>query len=353
MSGRRQRKLSAAGLSAGDGERLNTWAHQIAIELRPEAPVRTESDGTIRVGRKGSLAIAAEAGVWYDHEAGTGGVTALSLISHLLGETSSPLRWAQEFLRSHEGAGPLSQRSQLGKEDKKDSAAARSKVDYAGGVLSRSVGVKGTPAAKYLKSRGITSPYPKNIKFIPDARLGEGALVAVVEDLAGEAVAIQLRYIAPDGQGSLIDPKRRLFALVSDWAIRGLFRLSVATENGTSGRIIIAEGLEDALSLRKACPNTFVVGITGVAYLGKADLPEHGEIVVVRDGDAPGSAADKALRAGVDRLILAGHGTVSVTETPLGLDANDILRKEGSTNLRELVAAAVPWDLSPEAQFET
>ena len=83
MSGRRQRKLSAAGLSAGDGERLNTWALQIAIELRPEAPVRTESGGAVRVGRQGSLAITAEAGVWYDHESGKGGVTALSLISHL------------------------------------------------------------------------------------------------------------------------------------------------------------------------------------------------------------------------------------------------------------------------------
>ena len=148
-------------MSAGDGERLNTWALQIAIELRPEAPVRTESGGAVRVGRQGSLAISAEAGVWYDHESGKGGVTALSLIEHLSGETSSPLRWAQEFLLSHEGAGPLPQRSQLGKDDKKTSTAVRAKVDYARGVLSRSVGVKGTPAAKYLKSRGITSPYPK------------------------------------------------------------------------------------------------------------------------------------------------------------------------------------------------
>mgnify|MGYP000338999118 CR=1 FL=1 len=90
MSGRRQRKLSAAGLSAADDERLNTWVQQIAVELRLEAPVRTESDGAIRVGSKGSLDIAAEAGVWNDFEAGKGGVTALSLIAHLLGETSSP-----------------------------------------------------------------------------------------------------------------------------------------------------------------------------------------------------------------------------------------------------------------------
>ena len=160
MSRQRQKTPPAAKLTATDAERLNGWASQIAAELRPEAPANTGSDGSIRVGRKGSLAIAAEAGVWYGHESGKGGVTALSLIEHLLGETSSPSRWAQEFLRSHEGAGPLSQRSQLGKDDKKSSAAARAKVDYARGVLSRSVGVKGTPAAEYLESRGITPPFP-------------------------------------------------------------------------------------------------------------------------------------------------------------------------------------------------
>lgn len=163
MSRQRQKMPPAAKLTATDAERLNGWTPQIATELRPEAPANTGSDGSTRVGRQGSLAITAEAGVWYDHESGKGGVTALSLISHLLGKTSSPLRWAQEFPRSHEGAGPLSQRSQL----------------------------------------------------------------------------------------------------------------------------------------------------------GKTDLPEPGEFVVVRDGDAPESAADKALRTAVDRLILAGHGTVSSCRLPM------------------------------------
>jgi hypothetical protein len=349
MSGRRKKKLSAAGLSAADDERLNTWVQQIAIELRPKTPVRTESDGAIRVGNKGSLAISDEAGVWYNHEAGKGGVTALALIEHLLEETSSPVRWAREFLRSHDGAGPL---SQLVKEDKTDSATARAKVDFAKGVLSRAVAAKGTPAEKYLRARGLLPPYPKNIKFIPDARIGEGAMVVIVEDLAGEAVAIHMHYIDPDGQGSIIEPKNQLYALVPGWGSRGLFRLPGAPIEDTAARVLIAEGLEDALSLTKACPDSLVVGLPGVTYLGKADLPKHGEIVVFRDGDAPGSAADKSLRAGVDRLILAGHGTVSVTETPLGLDANDILQVEGPEKLRELVAAAVPWDLSDEAQFD-
>ena len=53
MSRRKHKVAQAKGLFAADAERLNTWAHQIATELRPEAPVRTESGGSIRVGGKG------------------------------------------------------------------------------------------------------------------------------------------------------------------------------------------------------------------------------------------------------------------------------------------------------------
>ena len=126
----------------------------------------------------------------------------------------------------------------------------------------------------------------------------------------------------------------------------------MAAKSDVSERVIIAEGVEDALSLSKACPESLVVRIPGVAYLGKAHLAKYSEIVVVRDGDEPGSAADKALRDGMDRLILAGHGGVSVTDTPLGLDANDILREEGPEKLRELLDSAEPCDLSPEHAFD-
>jgi hypothetical protein len=41
-------------------------------------------------------------------------------------------------------------------------------------------------------------------------------------------------------------------------------------------------------------------------------------VTVVRDGDAPGSPADKALRAGLDRLILDGADVYVTATPPLG-----------------------------------
>ena len=78
VGGRRMtRRLQPAEL-----ERLNTWLFDIVANLRPDAPSRTQGDGSSRFGQRGSLVIGPAAGVWYDHEAGSGGRNALSLIRH-------------------------------------------------------------------------------------------------------------------------------------------------------------------------------------------------------------------------------------------------------------------------------
>ena len=72
--------------------------------------------------------ISAEAGVWYDFEAGKGGITALSLIAYLLEGASFPVLWAQQFLHSHKGEASLSSHPQNGTRQEADSATAHSKV---------------------------------------------------------------------------------------------------------------------------------------------------------------------------------------------------------------------------------
>ena len=63
-------------LDAESLRRLNTWTWAIAQALRPDAPFARTAEG-IRLGRKGSLSITADAR-WFDHEVGTGGRDALS-----------------------------------------------------------------------------------------------------------------------------------------------------------------------------------------------------------------------------------------------------------------------------------
>src|SRR5206468_1044468 len=72
-------------------------------------------------------------------------------------------------------------------------------------------------------------------------------------------------------------------------------------------------------------------------------------IVVFRDGDPEGSPADKGLIAGLDHLLIEG-ASVTVTETPTGEDANSILQQHGIEALAELLASAIPAELSPEGE---
>ena len=93
-------------ISPEEIRRLNSWAGVIAQSLRPEAPVARTADG-LRIGRKGSLSITADA-TWYDHETGKGGHDALSLIRHLRGCSSeAAIFWARGWLEQHLGDGDL------------------------------------------------------------------------------------------------------------------------------------------------------------------------------------------------------------------------------------------------------
>ena len=82
--------------------RLNSWAGVIAQSLRPDSPFARTAEG-IRLGRKGSLSITADAR-WFDHEVGTGGHDALSLIRLLRGCSSeAAIFWALRWLEQHLG----------------------------------------------------------------------------------------------------------------------------------------------------------------------------------------------------------------------------------------------------------
>ena len=76
------------------------------------------------------------------------------------------------------------------------------------------------------------------------------------------------------------------------------------------------------------------------------------KITVVRDGDAPGSAADRALQEGIDRLLLSGHEVHITARPPLGLDANSILEEGGVDGLVVFLDSAAPAALSLEGEIE-
>src|SRR4029453_17717159 len=120
----------------------------------------------------------------FDHEAGKGGKCALSLVRHLQGSTAAEaITWAQDWLHRHPGDGELNAEGAA----EAAAEAGERRSAWARQILDEAIDPTDTPAATYLESRAIAS-YPSCVRFLPDARAGEGAVVGVLTTATGESV---------------------------------------------------------------------------------------------------------------------------------------------------------------------
>jgi len=209
-------------------------------------------------------------------------------------------------------------------------------------VLERCVPVDATPAAANLASRGLRSPYPDNLRFLPDTRIGEGALVAVLE-AHGAIIGVQITHLDPDGRKSLVRPLRETFPLERMRGKAGAFVLPAS--DPTLDTIIVCEGVEDALSVRQAGRGEWILGVLGAGKFQHIEVERGRNYLLVRDGDVPGSASNTGVTAGVDHILLSG-AAASITPTPLGKDANSILQEAGPDALLELLSQVITCELS-------
>jgi hypothetical protein len=281
----------------------------------------------------------------------------MSLITHLIeAEPVAARRFARDWLRTHPGIGPvLPARMNEGEADARD----RRHAQWAREVLDRmGRAVAGTAAEANLLGRGLTEPYPGGlIGHLPNARLGECALVGILTDEAGAPVGVQLGYLTPDGRKSVQPPQRNIFYIEADRERRraGLFRVAATTpandeDEGLDGAVLVCEGLEKVLAVRMAFPHAAVLGMPGIGRLRHLP-PIKGNVIVVRDGDASDSSATRSLIKGVDHLLLSG-ATVRFTNTPAGEDADSIVKTRGIEALRELIRAASKASLSPDGEVQ-
>ena len=310
----------------------------LATKLHGDNP-KSIYQGECRFGTKGALSVNLQLGCWFDHSAGTGG-NPIMLVEHLKGcDQASAYTWARAWLATGipEDPDPGAGGSQTSK-----SETVRALARQYHSALQDPLG---TPAQAYLESRALTPPYPDCVKYLADARTGEGAVVAVLTDSAGTAVALQVGYIDSRGRKSVVEPQRRLYPLAEGWSSCGCIRIpadrsqqSGSRRNGTGlpyvGCAAITEGLEDALSVRMAL-NTNVCATVGVSNIGKV-IPPESEVIVFRDGDEPGSLADRSLNVGLSRLFVAGRNALYVTDPGPGVDTNDWLEMSGPSGVLTL-----------------
>ena len=336
--------------TAEHDERLRTWAVPVAETLLGEAP-RIEG-GEAKFGNGAGLSINRQTGWWYSFTAVRGGHSTLGLI-RALRPTFSPdelITWAAAFLTAHPGTGPAT-----GSEDddagEAAEAASRAAAEVAMQVMEAP---EGTAAALYLESRALPGPWPADMRFLPNARTGEGGIIGLLT-AHGRVVGLQIGYLTPTGTKSLKLPQRRRFNL--EKAECGVFafppRDADATPLCDGGTLILTEGLENALSTGMACPAATVWGLPGIGVLKSLDvdalkvlLTGKGRCIVFRDGkDAAGSSAARSCSDGLDHLLL-GEIAVLATNTPAEADANSLLQAGGVGAVRSVIDGAQPVALT-------
>lgn len=215
-------------------------------------------------------------------------------------------------------------------------------------ILAGCEPVAGSPAATYLRSRGLADPTSPDLLFHPDltdfdSKRGWPGMVARVRNGAGELTGgIHRTYLQYDGAGKAPAGKKMLGPVAG-----GSVRLAPIGDDGHLG---IAEGIETALSARA------IFGVPTWGALSADGLRRWEWPVGIRRvtifADA-GDAGAQAAAALTERLNTAG--IPSSTIAPLhGDDFNDDLRR-GATKADyktiDAPAPTAPASLATPAEF--
>ncbi len=178
-------------------------------------------------------------------------------------------------------------------------------------IVAASVPIEGTPAATYLRRRGITMGLPHTLRFArlaPPQIKGNGlleangpgllpALVAIVTDAAGDLVALQRTYLTEGGRKAATKPTDTDRKPKVKYSLGNVIGGSVQL-GPPSASILICEGLEDGLTLAQGLGRSVWVA-AGTSMMPAMIFPSVVRSVVIgADGNAPGEvAAQKAAAA--------------------------------------------------------
>ncbi len=176
----------------------------------------------------------------------------------------------------------------------------------------------GTLVETYLRSRGIVMPIPAALRFHGGTKHARGkfwpAMIALVtRGTDGAPLAIHRTYLARDGACKApVDPQKMMLGPCRGGAVR----LGPITD-----RLLVAEGIENALSAMQATGQAAWAALS-TSGLRTLELPvDAGDVVVLADGDEPGeAAAHDAAR----RWKRCGR-RVRIARPPRGFDFNDVL----------------------------
>jgi len=151
---------------------------------------------------------------------------------------------------------------------------------------------RGSPVARYLTGRNITIPLPPSLRWAPSLRHPSGiylpAMVARVENVDGELIAVHRTFLLPDGSGKAkVEPQKAMLGRAAGGAVR----LTPAAET-----LLIGEGIENCLAAMQATelPAWAALSTSGMVALLLPAIVRH--VIIVADNDV----VDEGLNLGSD-----------------------------------------------------
>lgn len=321
-----------------------------------------------RGGRGDSFKVCLRGGLrgqWKHYGAGDVGGDALDLVAYVHGwgppfnreAKRRAIGWARGFLgleamdpaavaQRREAAARAAQRREAEalEQRARDAKVAR------GLFLSASADLAGSPVDAYLRGRGIALERLARPTGAIRAHAGLGytldpperrrvfpAMVSAISAPGHGIVAAHLTFLAQrEGRWTKapVSPAK---------VVRGAYAWAggaVAIARGASGKSwaampagenpLIAEGIEDALTLAIACPERRVLAAVSLANLGNVALPEHCRTVtLVPDNDGDNAAAAEGLARAIASHQAAGRQVLLATPDPAFKDVNAMVMARG------------------------
>lgn len=304
-------------------------------------------------------------GVWRDFSADQGG-DALELVclARFGGNKKEAIQWAISWMgldsRDPERLQQyrLEARAAREKRDAIAEAERNKRIASARARWHQGVPIAGTIVETYLQGRGIDlralGKAPGAIRFHSQLQYGwakDGApklilpgMVTMITALSGQHIATHRTFLKPDGSGKADardgippDAKGRPgdSKKVSGPYTGGHIPVWKGTQScplrdiapGTD--IYVSEGIEDGLTVACADPSLRVIAMVALGNLMALELPPQiGNLIILKQNDAPGSDAAKLLARAVSHQRAQGHRVLFV-EAPQGVkDLNDLVQQD-------------------------
>jgi hypothetical protein len=268
---------AVSGLTPGKFERARSWLPELAATFLLDGTTWSEdAHGERKYSDTGfGLSINTRTAEWWSFAAADGGISPLKFIRLLRPEyTQADVEAALlAFLAAHPGTGSAGAAAPGDADAPPGTARALANAAAAREALDHMVAGEGTDVDIYTNSRGIPDYPPDTLFYLPDARIGEGALVVKLV-AHRRTTGVLLTYLTPFGSQSLVKPVRRRLDL--EPAKGAAFVIPPPADLvGTLDMladIIICEGVEDALSLALLRRSATIYGLPGIAALAHFEV---------------------------------------------------------------------------------